>query len=155
MKHKPSKSLNGVISKNTLRNKGKRRLSKLRGSGDLKPQDTDVNYRKNKLNICLRCGKDFPYVVRSSLTASFESACPECEQKSIDEWRKRVKENPIETRLCEICEKDYDYHIIDSKHDYRMFSLPGDQCESLYHMCKECLARYDGMIGEFMGIKND
>lgn len=103
-------------------------------------------------NSCQSCGKDFPYVVRSSLTASFENVCTECEQKSIDEFNKRIKENPIETRLCEICEKDYDYHIIDSQDDYRMFSLPGDPWESLYHMCKKCLAKYDNMIGEFMGV---
>lgn len=104
------------------------------------------------MRVCLGCGKDFPYTACTSLVASFNTLCRECEQKADDEWNRRVKESPIESRACEICQEDYDYHIVDSAYDYRMFSAPGEQSESLCHMCKGCLAKYDAMIGDFLGI---
>lgn len=104
------------------------------------------------MRICLDCGKDFPYVTSANLLASFSGVCSECEEKSADEWNRRVKEKPIESRACEICQEDYDYHIVDSADDYRIFSAPGQQSESLYHMCKECLAKYDDIVGNFLGV---
>ena len=50
MSRKPFKITVRRISKGTLRVEGKRRLSKLRGSGDLKPMDTDPNYKRQNNN---------------------------------------------------------------------------------------------------------
>ena len=50
-RYKPSNALYGRLSKSMTRQKGKRRLSKLRGSGDLKPIDTDINYKNSKLGV--------------------------------------------------------------------------------------------------------
>lgn len=102
--------------------------------------------------MCSSCGAEYPYKTSMDLTVSFGNECEKCEKESRLAYKKRLIENPVDIRECEICTSDYEYDLRKDKYDYRIFSCPGNSSGSLYYMCKKCLAKYDDMIDGFLGV---